>query len=275
MNMQEHIELPQNDNNLYILFDGALLSAAVLTYTHDDSPIAQSLYAGTRHSEALEVSPYLVRPSATSRLWDIEDQWRHAGIVLQSSAESAVLADHLRSLISIRMPSQQLAYCRFYSPNWMRRLLSSFSEKELSAFSGPVERWYAYGQQEWISLTSEIPGTPRKAADEGWFHLRQEHLDLLHQDETQRFIERMAQHFDCPPSFTTEGAAAREKLALRVGQAQRCGFTLEHQCIHYLELAWRFPRELDTPELHKLLTDQHTPIEQRLEHAEKRLFDQA
>ena len=272
LNAARHEHLPTNSGQLYILLDGALLEAARFAYTHDDSPTVQQLYAGTRHSNAIEISPCLIQPSAASRLWDVEDQWRDLGIVLQSDAELDVLAEHLRSLISMRLPSRQLAYCRFYSPNWIGPLLESCTEAELKAFSGPIQRWFAYEHTTWLSLAPTITGQSRPASEEGWLCLRQQQLDLLQAAEEQRYIERMASHFDCPPVATTEGVATREQLARLVQQARQCGFTQEHQCTHYLELAWRFPERLETPELGSLMADQRLATDTRLEQAESRLF---
>lgn len=272
LNMTRHEDIPTNDGHLYILLDGALLEAAKLAYSHDDNPTVQHLYTGTRHSAAIEVSPCLIQPSSASRLWRAEGEWRHAGIVLQSDAELNVLANHLRSLISIRLPSHQLAYCRFYSPSWMGRLLGSCSNDELQAFSGPIQRWVAYEQAAWLSLGPSSTGAPRQASEEGWFCLRPEQLELLQADEEQRFVERMAGHFECPSATAAEGVAARDQLERLILQARQYGFTQEHQCTHYLELAQRFPEELKTPELSSLLADQGLATDKRLEQAESRLF---
>lgn len=272
LNVAQHEHLPANNGQLHILLDGALLDAARFAYTHDDNPTLQKLYAGTRHNNAIEVSPCLIQPSAASRLWDVEDQWRDFGIVLQSNAEPNVLAEHLRSLISIRLPSRQLAYCRFYSPKWIGRLLESCTEGELKAFSGPIQRWFAYEHMAWLSLAPTITDQSRPASEEGWFCLRQQQLDLFQAAEEQRYVERMASHFDCPSRTTTEGTAARDQLGQLILQARQYGFTQEHQCTHYLELAWRFPEELKTPELGSLMADQSLATDTRLEQAESRLF---
>ena len=272
LNVAQHEHLPANNGQLHILLDGALVEAARFAYTHDDNPAVQKLYAGTRHNNAIEVSPCLIQPSAASRLWDVEDQWRDFGIVLQSDTEPEVLADHLRSLISIRLPSRQLAYCRFYSPKWVGQLLESCTEDELKAFSGPIQRWFTYEHTAWLSLAPTITGQSRSASDEGWFCLRQQQLDLFQAAEEQRYVERMASHFGCPSVTTTEGTAARDQLGQLILKARQYGFKQEHQCTHYLELAWRFPEELKTPELGSLMADQSLATDTRLEQAEKRLF---
>ncbi|MDX1725021.1 MAG: DUF4123 domain-containing protein [Pseudomonas sp.] len=272
LNAARHEQLPVDNEQFYILLDGALLEVPTFAYTHDHNPTLQQLYAGTRHSSAIEVSPCLVQPSSGSGLWAVEDKWRHCGIVIQSDADIHVLAGHLRSLISMRLPSGQLAYCRFYAPSWLNRLLSNFTEGEFSAFSGPVQRWFAYDQSTWLSLGASNKGQQRLADDDGWFCLRQDQLDLLQTDEKQRFIERMAVHFDCPRPTVPEGVAARERMATLVQQARILGFDQEYQCTHYLELAWRFPEDITAAELKSLLNDRSLTADTRLEQAESRLF---
>ncbi|MBS7690170.1 DUF4123 domain-containing protein [Pseudomonas lalucatii] len=115
LNIETLHDLPPEKDGLFILLDGAALPALQLIYQHDDAPQVDPLYRGTRHQHAVDVSPNLYRPSAQSRFWDIQEQWRDAGIVINSDHSFDILAGHLRSLLSVRMPSGQLAYCRFYS----------------------------------------------------------------------------------------------------------------------------------------------------------------
>lgn len=272
MNVEQHQFLPTDSEQLYILLDGAQIDAMVFAYTHDDSPVVQQLYAGTRHSSAIEVSPCLIKPSATTRLWEAQNEWCSYGVVVKSEASLMELADHLRSLISVRLPSQQLAYCRYYAPEWTARLLQSFTDAELQAFSGPIQRWSIYEPSQWLSISVETTGLTRRSDEEGWLSLSQQQLDLFQADEQKRFIERMANHFGCQSAATREGSNAREQLSQLARQAQRLGFTQEHQCTHYMELAWRFPEAIRGPELEALLANQNLPTNERLNHAENRLF---
>ena len=54
--------------------------------------------------------------------------------------------------------------------------------------------------------------------------------------------------------------------------AHAYGFRLEHQTLHYLELARRFPNELSSPYWVDYLGHQTHAVDQRLAFAEQQLF---
>lgn len=272
LNVEKQAILPIGHARLFILLDGALVDAPALAYTHDDHPCLEQLYLGTRHAEALEVSPCLIEPSPNSRLWGAQSEWHDFGIVLESSASLDQLAEHLRSLISVQLPSGQLTYCRFYSPVWLSRFMASTTKEEFAALSGPVQQWFAHDVGGWLSLSSATLGSLRTAREEGWFVLRQEQLEQWQAEEREGFIERMASHLDSPPGSTAEGAAERVRIALLTAHANQLGLEQEYQTTHYLELAWQFPAEIDSPELQSLLANRDESADRRLEQAENRLF---
>jgi len=264
--------LPSQRDSLYILLDGAQMNAPLFAYSNDDSPVVEPLYLGTRHETAISVSPCLIKPSAQSRLWQQRDQWQSKGVVLRCSEPMPVLKQHLQSLVSIRLPNQQLAYCRYYSPTWLVRLLNSLSAAELSAWSGPVQGWYARASDGWVSAQLETLGVVRKSEEEGWFALKQEQLDLWQAEERERFIDRSAAYLGCETPLSEIGRDQRTAVAALTSEAHKRGFVLEYQCLQYLELAWRFPRELKSPNMTRLLSDQEQGPDQRLELAEQQLF---
>lgn len=255
----------------YLLLDGLASDVPFTAYTHDEHPVIEPLFRTTRHAEAIEASPWLVKPSPESRLFTNSKSWRHSGLVLHSDATMNTLADHLRSLISVRMPSKQLAYCRFYSPDWASRLFDSMTDGEFEAWSGPVSEWHLYSEGNWSGYTSTATSAPRKAADEGWYMLRQDQLTKWEADEYEHFVGRAAQHLGLQqrdPYYANQ----KEYIRHLVQQAQSYGFTLEHQCMHYLELAWRFGNELSAPNWEKALADRQISANERLRQAEQHLF---
>ena len=272
LNLEKHAALPVGQSKLFILLDGARVDAPKLIYTHDDSPLLERLYHGTRHAEVIEASPCLIEPSTSSRLWSAQSEWQDFAVVLQSNASIDLLAGHLRSLISMRLPSQQLTYCRFYSPVWLQRFMASTTNDEFAALSGPVQRWYFHGTESWQSISSTEPGLLRTASEEGWFVLRQEQFDQWQTEEQALFIERMAVHLNSPPSNTLEGATERRRIASLTERASQLGLVQEYQATHYIELAWQFPVAIDSPELQALFDNQNESADQRLEEVERRLF---
>lgn len=264
--------LPPQRESLYLLLDGALMDVPLFAYSHDDHPVVEPLYRNTRHESALSVSPCLLKPSANARLWQQQAQWQTKGVVLCSTESFPVMTQHLKSLLSVRLPSQQLAYCRYYSPTWLVRLLSSMSPPELKAWSGPVEAWYANSPEGWVCFKSDTQGVARKHDEEGWFALKQTQLEQWRTEEHQRFIDRAAEHLGCESKATAQGREQRTKVAALTDAARELGFVLEYQCLHYLELAWRFPQELLSPQLVHILADREQDADQRLQLAERQLF---
>lgn len=265
-------ELPATDEGLYLLLDGALLNAPRLSYEHDSNPQLEQLYRGTRHVSALEVSPCLVKPSIESQLWAEERRWNTAGIVIRSEMPMTQLTGHLRSLISARLPSDQLAYLRYYSPEWLLRLLRSCTAAEVSAFAGPVSAWLIFKENEWLELTPERTGDSRGASEEGWFAIRSAQLEQWEQEERGHFLERMAGHFGCASVDEHEGLQQRERLSQLIMRANEYEFDQEYLCIHYLELAWAFPERIASASIISSLTDRTQTGAARLRRVEEQLF---
>lgn len=263
--------LPTSDE-LYLLLDGALLNAPRLVYEHDSNPQLDQLYRGTRHVSAVEVSPCLVKPSTNSQLWTEEHQWKTSGIVVRSGVPMAQLADHLRSLISVRLPSGQFAYLRFYSPEWLLRLLNSCTTAETTAFLGPVSAWMVASGKEWLQLAAERTGDCRSAAEEGWFAIRSAQLERWEQEERGQFLERMADHFGCAKVDKHEGLQQRERLSQLIMRANEYGLGQEHLCTHYLELAWAFPERIASASIIHSLADLAQTGTARLRQVEEQLF---
>lgn len=265
-------KLPVTDDGLYLLLDGALLNAPRLVYEHDSNPQLEQLYRGTRHASALEVSPCLVKPSIESQLWTEEHRWNASGIVLRSELPMAQLTDHLRSLTSAILPSGQLAYLRYYSPEWLLRLLSSCTAAEIRAFAGPISAWLIFRDNEWFELAPERTGDSRGASEEGWFAIRSAQLEQWEQEERGQFLERMAGHFGCASVDENEELQQRERLSQLIMQANEYEFDQEHLCIHYLELAWAFPDQMSSASIISSLADRTQTGTARLRQVEEQLF---
>lgn len=265
-------ETLSSEPNLYLLLDGAMLDAPRIVYEHDDSPTIERLFRQTRHAGAIEASPCLAQLSAATRLWAQASQWQDNAVILQSDAGFDQLTNHLRSLLSVRLPSGQLAYFRFYSPQWLVRLHESTSDTEFTAFSGPVSSWAAWNGDDWLRLVPAAAGKVRAAAEEGWFSLRQTQLYAWADTEQEQFIERSAQLLGCDPAASEVGRAQRRHMAALIANARGAGLTREDHCIHYLELAWQFPNRIDQPDLQQVLHDSNTPPGTRLQIAENKLF---
>lgn len=230
------------DINVFLLLDGAKLSAPCITYQHDDAPWADWLYRGTRHETALDVSPYLVMPSVDSRLWEQQPVWADAGIVLKARAMPETVIEHLRSLISVRMPSGQLGYCRFYANTQLHRFLGVLTESERNQFSGPIAEWQNLSAKAAGQSVKTSGGAESKTSkDEGWFQLNETHTRAMNGAQTELFLGKLVRHLGFDTGSESLGRA--ERLAQ---QAQAQGFRFEQEIARYAELALRHEQALDS-----------------------------
>lgn len=263
--------IPVHANDCFLLLDGIALDVPVTAYTLDDHPRIEPLFRGTRHAEIIEASPWLIKPSNEGQLLTTPQTWQDHGVILRSTAPMPVLAEHLRSLLSVRLPSQQLAYCRFHAPGWAERFLASMPPGELSAWSGPITEWLIFTDGAWHAHESKVPGPIRSSVDEGWFQLREEQLAHWQAEEYERFIDRTASHF----GYTKEQPGylqQRSRIASLTQQARGYGFSMEYQILHYLELVSRFELELGHPSWVAHFSDDAQEADTRLRQAEDRLF---
>lgn len=247
----------------FILIDGAVLDAPRFVYEHDDQPELEYLYLGTLHTAALAVSPCLVKPSATSRIWQEEAQWRNHGVVLLSHEKLSVLADHLRSLLSVQMPDGGYSYLRFYSPRQLMRLLEAFNDFERNRFSGPVTDWFSFQRDGmWRRVEIDNAGQWREASDEGWFVLAQQHIEALTAAARKEFVGKLGRYL---------GIEDQAKLNNLMREASALGFRTEKDVSRYAELAVVHGERIRDPELQTVLARPDLKASKRLSEMDKRL----
>lgn len=250
-----------HSGDLFLILDGARIDAPRFIYERDDRPEMDLLYRSTPHEPVKEVSPCIVRPSENSRLRGDVNNWRSDGIAIESSADIHMLGNHLRSLISVRLPDGALAYLRFYSPSQIEPLLSSFSDHELTRFSGPVTRWHYFAPVDgW--KTVEVPGTSesQEASNEGWFQLREEHLRAIEACNEAVFRKKLVHQAGWP--VTPESMSKIDQIVLR---ARSFGFQAQGDIATYAELACYYGERLEEPNALAVLKSEDKPAGQRLE----------
>lgn len=247
--------------NVYILLDGALSDAPKLIYSHDDSPGFDQLYRRTPHQPALEVSPCIVQPSETSRLWESESIWRSVSVVIESNADIQTVADHFRSFISVRLPDQTFAYLRFYSPTQIHGLLSAFNPGECARFSGPVLKWHYFDSGTgWETVEVRNLKQDQGAREEGWFQLTKEHIQTITVHKEAMFIKTLVKNSGL--TLTPDNESLMRTL---VEQGQSYGLRTEAQLASYTEIAAYYPKALRQPNAQRILSDAERPACERLE----------
>lgn len=247
-------------HNVYVLLDGALLDVLKLVYSHDASPVFDQLYRSTLHQAALEVSPCIIQPSEASRLWEAEHSWRSAGVVMESNADIQTVADHMRTLISVRLPEQAFAYLRFYSPGQIGALFSTFTPEESARFSGPVRKWHYFDPDGgWKRI--EIPNLEQsyETGEEGWFQLTEEHIRIIEAHNETAFINKLVKNADLP--LTPENVSLMRVL---VEQGRSYGFCTQRHLASYTEMAAHYRNTIHQTDALGILADTERPARERL-----------
>jgi len=270
--LMQAVEEPDIErDDLYLLLDGAALPALQIIYQHDDEPRLEPLYRGTRHESMLECSPVLYSLAGQHLMWQNRERWQSAGLLLESAASINDLANHLRSLLSVRLPSGELAFCRFYDPALSERFFDSLTQEKLGAWLGPISGiWLTTEQSEWRGFTTNQISLGRTADDEGWFSIRPEHLAHWQQQERQRFIQRLINHFSADDFHEKSSPELEAVVKQRVHEAEAFGIEAEQHLFAYVELALQFPDAIDSPEVRVGLANMEEPAEHRLARLESK-----
>lgn len=178
----------QEEESVFILLDGAVFPAMQRVYGYEVSPQVSPIYYGTRHEASLDVSPCLYKPSAKSKVWGHESDWRKKGVVFVSAYSHFEVLNYLKSLISVRLPNDQLAYWRFYSPEWLSKIMKALGDEDLSKFNGPVSQWAAYVDGRWELYDSISHNSVEINKEEGWFQLSQNCIGKLKEVKKRRVL---------------------------------------------------------------------------------------
>src|SRR5690606_15688979 len=166
-------DAPELSENTYLLLDGAALDAPYIAYSLDDEPQIEALFQYTRHEALAEASPWLVKPSPRSRLFIQRDSWAENGVALRAAVPFAVLAGHLRSLLSVKLPQGELVYCRCYITGWAGGLFASMTPHVVVRCAIPVEHWITAADASWHCFYDPGHTEARGQGEEGWFTLAQ------------------------------------------------------------------------------------------------------
>lgn len=247
----------------FILLDGAVFDAKRFIYENDDSPELEYLFLGTRHETALEITPCLVKPSETTRLWQTQPEWQNKAVILVSEESLPVVAGHLRSLLSVQLPDGGYSYLRYYSPKQLQRLMFTFNDRERNRFSGPIREWLAFqSDASWYRVSFEASQPAKTAADEGWFLLSEQHLAALSDSARSEFVEKLGR-------FLAMNDPVR--LNRLIENANSLGFRTEKEVSRYAELELVHGDRIKRPESQAILSNPELSARARLKALDQHL----
>jgi hypothetical protein len=247
----------------FILMDGAVFNARRFVYENDDQPELEYLFLGTPHEAALEITPCLVKPSETTRLWQAQTEWQDKAVILVADESLPAIAGHLRSLLSVQLPDGGYSYLRYYSPKQLMRLMFAFDERERNRFSGPVKEWLACQPDgSWSRYSSEASQPAKTASDEGWLLLSEQHLAALSDNARSEFVEKLGLFL---------GMDDQVRLDRLIEDANSLGFRTEKEVSRYAELALVHGNRVKRPESQAILSNHELSARARLKALDKHL----
>lgn len=184
----------------YLLLDGAKIeNLPNRLYSLDDSPTLEWLYHATPYQALSDVGPALVALRANSPLEQaFTEHWQHdAGLTIESDAPLQQLAEHLRSLIHVRVPGNASLLFRYYDPRVMRHWLPTLGSAEKDRMMGPVSRMRLPARdglgEQWI-VREQDPQSAQQYAERPWLYLDEQQLQQLNQGQLEAFDQQLLEH---------------------------------------------------------------------------------
>ncbi|WP_447044384.1 DUF4123 domain-containing protein [Vreelandella sp. H-I2] len=243
----------KEDESVFILLDEAVFPAMQSIYDYEVSPQVSPIYYGTRHEASLGVSPCLYKPSAKSQVWDHEKDWRKNGLVFVSSYSHFEVLEYLKSLISVRLPNDQLAYWRFYSPEWFSKIMRALSDEDFSKFNGPVNQWAAYAGDSWELYNSVRHDFFDTNKQEGWFQLSQNCIEKLKSAKKEDFYLRLEKKLASEISKENFENVCREEILSTVNIAEKLGFKSSYEIEWFTVTNYKYFDLMERDDIKKLI----------------------
>ncbi len=137
------------DMPAYVILDGAQNPSLLDALYADHAPRWRCLFTGQLEPDMATVAPYLVElePSASFTRRLLAEGWgQNWGVFLTSQLALPALWRHVRQQVHVYGPNLESLYFRFYDPRVMRGYLPTCSTTQLTEFFGPVDFYFAEGE---------------------------------------------------------------------------------------------------------------------------------
>lgn len=229
----------------YLLLDGAQIeNLPVRLYSLDDNPVVEWLYHTTPYQVVFDVGPTLVVLRANSGLEQaFMDHWQHnAGLVIESDAPMQLLAEHLRSLIHVRVTGDASMLFRYYDPRIMRHWLPAQSSAEKDHLMGPISRVRLpprEGQEEQWIVREHDRQNAQPYAERPWLSLDEQQLQQLNQGKLEMFDRQLLEHVRLyfPDCLSQRSTAEQQEWAVQCREgAARYGYSAPNEVARWSAL---------------------------------------
>jgi hypothetical protein len=225
---------------LYAVLDAAR-EPAIVEHLARSGEVFESLYDGRRARQVASSAPYLaqVSPSRDLGRMLLRDGWGKSwGSLLAAHAPFADVRRHLRTYLTVELPSGEAVAFRFWDPRVLRVFLASSTEDEARAFFGPAHAWFVEGPQlgELLRFERVGPAPPVRVPPWDLPRIGDEVCARLAEDLAAAFVDRQAARLaDALRPWATEGTAARTLVEQAVARAEAHGIA-EEDVPRYLDL---------------------------------------
>jgi Domain of unknown function (DUF4123)/FHA domain len=142
-------------DSLYAVLDAAR-DPQILELLRESYAEYESLYEGKSAEDLVDYAPYLTRPALDPALLDllVTEGWGKSwGVYFSCPQPVREVRKHLRQFLMVQIQDRAV-YFRFYDPRVLRIFLPTCASKEASEFFGPIEAYFAEGEdpEQMISL---------------------------------------------------------------------------------------------------------------------------
>ncbi|MFL1528987.1 DUF4123 domain-containing protein [Pseudomonas sp. O230] len=264
----------------YLLLDRAQIERLPERLFELGSTMFQSLYQRTAYSPLEDVGPVLVPVTPNCPLAEtFFQEWSATcGVWLESEAQEAVVLEHLRSLIHVRVEGEVTVLFRYHDPRIAALWLAPLAAGERDRLMGPIQLI----RLPELDIQQEHPDQPAALyAHEPWLFLSAEQLHHLSTAQRQRFTQRLIDH--CQQYFAEylqgQDASALQQWASHCQQtAGRHGYSAIDEVLLWARfhavLGTDFPDAPAHAAYRKLLAEPGVSPMQRLENLNAELTRQ-
>lgn len=200
----------KNDCQVFALVDAMDSNLPLLHFLQLEGVDAVSILNAAEFSGDTEKGPWVISASKEYLEWWLEEAHAASGILVASSHDIEVVAQHFASLFEAHL-GQEWIFFPFYQPDYIGRMLPQFDESEVGLFLGPAFSSIVRVNNQWLEFHHtaaqeiEIPSSP-------WWAIKPHHLALFDNNDVvlhnlelwlwKKHPKKLAQHISNDADLT-------------------------------------------------------------------------